>query len=139
MTRTKARELAFILLFEQAVTGERMPEIILSAEELREVEVKGLSLRLACGAENAMEKLDGAISEYSKGWTVDRLSKVAVSILRLAVYELMFEEDIPVSVSINEAVELAKTYGGKDDAPFVNGVLSGIAKDKTLVCEKKDG
>lgn len=138
MTRKESRELAFILLFEQAVTGEQMSEIIGSAEELREVEVKGFTLRLACGTDNNNEIIDETINKHAKGWKVSRLSKVSAAILRLCVYELLFEKDIPVSVSINEAIDLAKVYGGKDDAPYVNGVLSGIAKDTSIKFDKDD-
>lgn len=61
------------------------------------------------------------------------MSRVALSVMRLAVYEMMFLSDIPVSVSINEAVELAKTYGGDEDASFINGVLGGIARNENTV------
>lgn len=138
MNRRESRELAFVLLFEQAVTGENIPEIILSAEELRGVEVSKFATRLVCGADKHLADIDAAIGKHAKGWTVSRLSKVSVALLRLSLYEMMYEKEIPVSVTINEAVDLAKVYGGKDDAPYINGVLSGASKDTSLVCEKKE-
>lgn len=81
------------------------------------------------------QEIDQLIEGHIRGWSLRRLSKVALALLRLAVYEMMWDEGIPYSVSINEAVELAKTYGGKDDAPYVNGVLASISK---ALPEKRD-
>ena len=74
-----------------------------------------------------LETIDASINEKTTGWKTSRMSKVDLAILRLAVYEITFEEDIPVKVSINEAVELAKSYGSDDSAAFVNGVLAKFA------------
>lgn len=137
MTRREERELAFVLLFEQAVTGDTIPEIIVSAEDLREVKVETFALKLACGTDSNLVKIDEVINKYSRGWKVDRLAKVSAAVLRLCVYELIFEKDIPISVSINEAVEIAKTYATVEDASYVNGVLSSIAKDKEIMGDKK--
>lgn len=136
MTRKESRELSFILLFEQAVTGEKISEIIESAKESRDIEANSFVVKHVKGAEEHGADIDEAIRQNLKGWSLPRLSKTAVSILRLAVWELMFDKTVPVSVTINEAVELAKTYGGKDDAPYVNGVLSGIFKSGSYVCKK---
>ena len=73
--------------------------------------------------------LDEVISEYSKGWRADRLSGVSRSIIRIATYEMLFIEDIPMNVSISQAVELAVKYGEDKAKQFVNGVLSGLFKD----------
>ncbi len=132
------RELAFKLLFEQAISGSSMDEIISCYEDLNEESAEKFTKELALGTEEKRDIIDEAINKHSKTWRVDRLSKVSVSVLRLAVYEMMFEEKIPVSVSINEAVEIAKTYGDNDDAPYVNGVLSGIEKDKSIVSDKSE-
>ena len=129
MTRRKARELAFILLFEMSFTGEPVGTILENAAESRDVEGDAFALSLAEGAAAHLEEEDTLISAFSRKWNKDRLSRVALSIMRLAIYEMEHEENIPVSVSINEAVELAKKYGGEDDAPFVNGVLGSVAKE----------
>ncbi len=128
MTRREARELAFILLFEMTFTGDPIHILYGNAAEARDVENDAFALSLAEGAAAHLAEEDELISAFSRKWNKDRLSRVALSIMRLAIYEMEFEADIPVSVSINEAVELAKKYGGDDDAPFVNGVLGGVAR-----------
>ena len=128
MTRRESRELAFIVLFEKSFTEETVEEILHNAEESRDISGDAFALALAQGAVEHLEEIDELISEYSHKWSKSRLSRVALSIMRLAVYEMLWQEDIPVSVSINEAVELAKMYGGDTDASFVNGVLGGISR-----------
>lgn len=128
MTRREAREQAFCLLFEQAAGGEKMDDILHAAGEARDLIPDPFAEELALGVEGQMEKLDGIISENIRGWSLRRLSKVTLSLLRLSVYELLFQPGTPASVSINEAVELAKIYGGKDDAPYINGVLATVAR-----------
>ena len=76
-----------------------------------------------------IEEIDAKINEVSEGWKTGRMGKVDLTLIRLAVYEMLYEEKIPVSVSINEAVEIAKTYGSTEDASFVNGVLGSVAKE----------
>ncbi len=128
MTRRESRELAFILLFEKSFAEESVADILHAAEEAREVQHDAFALSLAEGAVSHFEEIDALISASSHKWNTSRLSRVALSIMRLAVYEMEWETDIPVSVSINEAVELAKRYGGEADASFVNGVLGGISR-----------
>ena len=77
---------------------------------------------------NHLSEIDAAITDKVTGWTIDRMGKVDVAVIRLAVYEIMFDDDIPVGVSINEAVELAKKYGRDESGSFVNGVLAKFAK-----------
>jgi N utilization substance protein B len=77
-----------------------------------------------------LEELDGILNEYSRGWKTSRMNRVDLTALRLAVYEMKFEPDVPVGVSINEAVEIAKNFGGEDSSSFVNGVLGKIASGK---------
>jgi len=90
---------------------------------------KQFMLTLLCGAWEKRNEIDAAIAENSKGWDVGRLSRVLHGIIRIAVYEMLYREDIPISVSINEAVELAKKYENEDKSSiFLNGVLSGVAK-----------
>lgn len=71
-----------------------------------------------------LEEIDGMINQQAKGWTTERMSKVDLTIIRLAVYEMKFDEDVPVGVAINEAVELAKRFGQEESSGFVNGVLA---------------
>lgn len=128
MTRREARELAFILLFERSFSGETIAEILENAGEARDITGNTFAVFLAEGAAEHTEEIDEIISANAHNWSRERLSRVTLAILRLAIYEMQWVEDIPVSVSINEAVELAKRYGGDTDASFINGVLGGIAR-----------
>ena len=122
--------MAFALCFEAAVSGEKMEDVISGAVEVRSEQVPDFCGRVARGVEQELEKIDPYIEKnIRKGWTKDRISKVSLSILRVAIFELLYEKDIPASVSINEAVELAKIYGDKEAPGFVNGVLSSISKE----------
>ena len=76
-----------------------------------------------------LAEIDEVLNQASSGWKVSRMSKVDLNILRLAVYEMKYDEDVPVKVAINEAVELAKKFGGDDSSSFVNGILGKIAKE----------
>jgi N utilization substance protein B len=129
MTRRESREMAFILLFEKTFTDSPLSEIIRDAGEARELNVDSFATSLAEGADEHTEGIDVKIYEHSTKWSKGRISHVALAIMRLALYEMLFMEDIPVSVSINEAVELAKKYGGEEDSAFINGVLGGISRE----------
>lgn len=129
MKRSEAREQAFALTFERTINRDTISQIIDAAGLSKDLIVDDFAERLAAGAEQHEEEIDAQIKKNIRGWKVNRLSKVSLALLRLAIYELLFEEEIPVSVSINEAITLAKKYGGEDDAPFVNGVLGSIAKE----------
>ncbi len=75
-----------------------------------------------------LQEIDEKIDKAAKGWSISRLGKVELSILRLAVYEMLYDDDIPVGVAIDEAVELSKRFGGDSSGPFVNGILASLAK-----------
>ena len=77
-----------------------------------------------------LPQIDGKLDEISKGWKLDRLGKVELAILRLAIFEMNFDEDIPTNVALNEAVELAKTFGGDTSPSFINGVLGKLIEEK---------
>ena len=134
MTRREAREQAFQILFEQAVTGAKIDDILHDASEARDFIPNSFAEEVAFGVEENSQQIDSVISQHIRGWSLHMLSKVALALLRLAVYEMLFDDSIPTSVSINEAVELAKMYGGKEDAPYINGVLATV--DKVLNGEK---
>jgi len=128
LTRHEAREQAFVIIFEQVVSEKTTDEILTDALDARDFVVDKFAKRVAVGVEENAEKINEAIESSIKGWNINRISKVCLAILKLSVFEILFEENLPVSVSINEAVELAKIYGGENDAPYVNGVLSTIEK-----------
>lgn len=129
MTRTEARELAFFIVFEHSFSGETAEDIISKSSEARDLSVPDFSRDLANGVISKKDELDSHISRLSRGWSIDRISRVSLAILRLAVYEMLFDDSIPMSVSINEAVNLCKTYAGEDDYAFVNGILGTLARE----------
>lgn len=128
MSRRKSREQAFALLFEKSFNDQPVDELAAGAAEARDLEVDDFALQLAHGVEARVEELDALIEMYSHKWSKNRMSRVALSVLRLAAYEMLHEGDTPREVAINEAVELAKRYGGEEDGSFVNGVLGGVAR-----------
>lgn len=128
MTRREARELAFVLLFEKTFTNEPISEILEKARDARDVEADAFASHLANGAAEKLDELDAVIEPALHNWSKERLSRVALTVLRLAVFEMQFEEETPTGVAINEAVEIAKKFGGAEDAQFINGVLGTLSR-----------
>ena len=129
MNRKTARENAFILLFEKAIKAEETyEEIFLKATEERSLEVDEYVKKVFFGNQENEIVIDMKIEECLVGWKKERISYVANAILKLATYELMFMEDIPAKVSINEAIELTKKYDDDKAYVFVPGVLNKIAE-----------
>ena len=127
MNRTKAREYAFILLFEYKFQPEEIKEIL--SDFMAEYNTKGQTEyieNVVLGVAEKIEEIDGFISSAATGWEISRISAVSLSALRLSVYEMLYMDDIPQVVSLNEAISIGKTYGGDECAPFLNGVLSNI-------------
>lgn len=129
MTRRQAREEAFILIFEKVFNSDSVEEILEMAAEVRDITPDDYIKTVFAGVYDKRDELDDIISQSSIGWNISRISKTALCVLRLAIYEIKFMESIPVAVSINEAVELCKKYATTDDASFVNGILSTVAKN----------
>ncbi len=129
MTRRQAREQAFIIIFEKSFQDDlTVEEIIDNAVEAGVLEKEDFSESLSKTVYENLEAVDKLIDENLVGWRKDRISKVSASILRLAISEILYFTDIPNKVSVNEAVEIAKTYAPTDDAGFINGVLSSVLK-----------
>lgn len=128
MTRREAREEAFILIFEKQFNLADTNEILEIAAEVRDLKPNTYIKTVFNGVYENVDSIDNIISENAIGWKIGRISKVTLCILRLAIFEIKFMDDIPVSVSINEAVELAKKYATKEDASFINGILSSVEK-----------
>ncbi len=128
MNRRQAREEAFILIFEKELNNDSLDEILSLAQEVRDIEPDEYIKSVFFGTFEKITEIDDIISKNAVGWKINRISKTALAILRLAIFEMLFMEAIPVSVSINEAVELSKKYATKEDASFVNGILSTVAK-----------
>lgn len=130
MTRKQAREEAFILIFEKEFNSDALTDILSLAEEVRDIEPDDYIKNVFFGVFDNIDDIDSLISENAVGWNINRITKTALAILRLAIYEINYCDDIPISVSINEAVELAKKYATVEDASFINGILSTIVKKK---------
>ncbi|MBR2176897.1 MAG: transcription antitermination factor NusB [Clostridia bacterium] len=126
--RHEERKQALYLLFEQIFQKDSMESIIEDAKDARDAEIGSYTRKLIGGVEERLEELDKHIEANLKGWRKNRISKVSLTIMRMAVYEMLYVDEIPVSVSINEAVELAKEFATPADGSFVNGVLGSIAK-----------
>lgn len=129
MNRKQEREQAFIMVFEKMFREESMEEIFECAVEARDYSENEYVRRVSIGVYDHIDEIDGYISNNSKGWSISRISKVALACMRIAIYEMLYCVDIPVSVSINEAVELIKNYATEKDSSFANGIMGTIAQD----------
>ena len=128
MTRKEAREQAFALLFEKTFSDSTMEEIIDNAVVGRELQVDPYTKNLVSRTLSHLEEIDSIIEPNLRKWSKNRISRVALSALRGAVCEILYDREIPESVSIKEAVEIVKKFSGKEEASFVNGVLGSIVK-----------
>ena len=144
MTRGNARELAVHLIYSQSFTGEEPEQVV--SNRLDKKYYKNLSEEndvylerpnrtqlqyidsVVSGVANRMEDLNAQIQKYSIGWDVSRISRLARSIMQLAIYEIQYVEDVPTGVAVSEAVRLAKKYDGDDTGSFVNGILGAYAR-----------
>ncbi|MBO5106368.1 MAG: transcription antitermination factor NusB [Clostridia bacterium] len=132
MTRKQEREKAFCLIFEKSFKDDSCEEILELAESINEFELTEHTKMLFTGVFENIEFIDGVISKYLKNWTINRISKTDLSLMRLAVYEMKFCDDIPENVTINEIVELAKSYCGEKGPSYINGVLGSISRSGDL-------
>ena len=131
MNRRKAREQAFILTFEKIFNEEdAVEELYKTAIEEEVIQDDDFTKELSSKTQEHIEDIDIFIEKYSKGWAIRRIPKVSLAILRNAICEMLYIDEVPVSVAINEAVELTKTYGGDNDSSFVNGILGSLSRDE---------
>ena len=144
MTRGNARELAIHLIYERVSTGEEPEQVVaarldkeyygkLSEEnEVYSDRPSRVQLRyidsVVSGVANRDEELNAHISKFSIGWDISRISKLTRCILQLAIYEILYVEDVPTGVAVSEAVRIAKKYDGDDTGAFVNGILGSFAR-----------
>ena len=131
MNRREERELLFTLVFEyEFKKNEDYTAVYAQALLNREIGDDQFVKTNFEGIVDNLEEIDNAISKHCAGWRISRLSKTSLAVMRVAVYEIMYCEDIPHSVSINEAIELIKKYDDEKAPRFVNGVLNAVAKTK---------
>lgn len=132
MTRKQEREKAFCLIFEKSFKEDSCEEILELAESINEFELTDYVKKLFTGVFENLEFIDSTVSKYLKNWSISRISKTDLSLLRLAVFEMKFCDDIPENVTINEIVELAKVYCDDKGPSFINGVLGSISRSGDL-------
>lgn len=131
-TRRKSRELTLQFLYQGELAGQ---DNLLDFEEYCihfQVNKKAIpyAKKLLDGVQEKGDAINQLIRKYAENWRLERMSVIDRNILRLAVYEVHYQDDVPISVAINEAVEIAKRFSTDDSAPFINGILDGVAKEK---------
>ena len=152
MTRANARELAVHLIYGRDFTGEELEQVVacrLAKEyyaklsEENEVYAERPSRnqiayldKVVSGVANRADDLNAEIQKYSIGWDVSRISRLTRAIMQLAIFEILYVEDVPTGVAVSEAVRLAKKYDGDDTGSFVNGILGAFARN--LVAPKAE-
>jgi transcription antitermination protein NusB len=134
MNRRKSREVAMQFLYEMKINKETVDGVISNfqdnnegSEFLNDIDMNYVRSTIM-GVETNISEIDSTIEKYLVNWKLERLSKVDLAILRICTYEIIFEEDTPDAVIINEGIELAKKYSGEKSAAFINGVLANIMK-----------
>ncbi len=144
MTRSNARELAVHLIYAQGFTGEEPEQVValrldktyykLLSEDNQVYEERPSRAQMAyidgvvSGVTNRQEDLNEQIQKFSIGWDISRISRLTRTIMQLAIYEILYVEDVPTGVAVSEAVRLAKMYDGADTGAFVNGILGSFAR-----------
>lgn len=140
MGRRQSREIALQALFQVDV-GKADPEYAvnyLALDSGAKKEDIDFARELVLGTMVNLQEIDRIIALYSKDWQLERMARVDRNIMRLSVYEIMYRDDIPPGVSVNEAVELAKVFGGEDSGKFINGILGRVVTLPATAGEKED-
>ncbi|MCL6610986.1 MAG: transcription antitermination factor NusB [Peptococcaceae bacterium] len=130
MGRRQAREAALQALFQVDVGGADPEKALADTAEMTGIAPDDIAFmrELVLGSLSHLRDIDRIISSLSRDWNIDRLARVDHNIMRLAAFEILYRDDIPFGATVNEAVELAKTYGGDDSGRFVNGILAQVGK-----------
>lgn len=130
--RRKAREYTLQALYMYDVAGTPVEEMLKLAWVDGEIpdHIRDFTITLLTGTLENLQAIDERISRFSRNWTLERMSVVDRSILRMTIYEMLYLPDIPVAVTINEAIELGKLYGGENSGQFINGILDAIKKSE---------
>ena len=147
MTRGNARELAVHLVYGREFTGEEPEQVVATRlEKNYYAQLSGENQvytdrpsraqlayldQVVAGVANRADELNALIQKYSIGWDVSRISKLARAVMQLAIFEILYVDDVPTGVAISEAVRIAKIYDGNDTGSFVNGILGAFARDLT--------
>lgn len=131
--RRKARTIALEIIYQKEITNAHLDEIVKNRLKAGgHAPPSTFSMALIEGVIDHQKELDHLIAGHADNWALERMPCLDRNIIRISLYEMLYEEDIPFSVSINEAVELAKIYGTEDSAKFVNGILGKIASEMEI-------
>ncbi len=131
MKRRKAREHALQILFQLDIRKEKPSAAVLKhfwAEYKADEEIRNFSEEIVKGTYKHLSKINDLIHQCAKNWSLDRMAVVDRNVLRMAIYEILYRIDIPTSVTINEAIEIAKKFGTDESGAFVNGILDRVAR-----------
>lgn len=132
MNRRKSREIAMKLLFEMTINKEEYREVLENFKQNTEMKLDDVDfeyiIKIIQGVEENIDLIDNKIQENLRNWKLNRISKMNMSILRLAIYEILFVEDVPDKVAVNESIEIAKKYSDDNAPSFINGVLGNMIK-----------
>lgn len=130
MSRREIRDSAFKLIFEQLLRDDDINELYDIAEEIDEITVNDDVKKIVEGTMAHADELDGIISRYSRSRSVARISKLNLAILRIALYESLYDDNTPMNAAISEAIKLAMMYTYQEDTAFINGVLGAFSRDE---------
>ena len=130
MTRREIRDSAFKLVFEQLLRDDDIQELYEIAEEIEEITVNDDVKKIVEGTIAHAQELDGIISQYSKSRSIPRISKLNLAILRIAMYESLYDDNTPMNAAISEAIKLSMMYTYQEDTAFINGVLGAFSRDR---------
>lgn len=127
-TRRRGRELALQMLYQREVAGAEMDHVVARFADLQDApeQAREFAVTLARGVVARLDEVDAHLREFADNWRLERMAAVDRNILRLAVFELLFQAETPAAVVIDEAVEIAKRFGSERSSQFVNGVLDGF-------------
>lgn len=130
MARKTARQVAMQLIYQYELGGDGVSSTIEESMDKPDLNAEDMVYiqEMLDGTMDKQDELDDLVARYAVGWKPERIAKVDLSILRLAIFEMLFREDIPESVSINEAIELAHTYSTPEAASFINGILGSVSR-----------
>lgn len=137
--RRRSREVALKLLYALDITRERAADVLKAPwiEAVVSETVRDFTVALVAGVDTHREEIDTLVQEWSLHWSLERIGVIERNILRFAIYELLYMDDIPPNVTINEAVEVAKRYGTEEAPSFINGILDRIKQE--MVARHDDG
>jgi N utilization substance protein B len=129
--RRRSREFALQVLYQLDITRQDALRAMAQSRDhfSQEAERDGFAERIVLGVLERGQEIDRLIGKYSENWRLDRMSRIDRNILRMAIFELLYCEDIPPKVTLNEAIELGKRYGSEDSGSFINGILDRIQNE----------